>query len=280
METISEYKCFDGTQGFYSHHSAANDCLMKFAVFVPNSADQGPLPVLTYLAGLTCTEETFVIKAGAQRMAAALGIILVAPDTSPRGEGVADDPDGHWDFGLGAGFYVNSTQAPFERHYQMYDYITKDLQAVVVENFPVDTTKQGIFGHSMGGHGALTIGLKNPDIYASISAFAPICAPMDCPWGQKAFSGYLGDEKSAWAAHDSSKLMAMADPAGRAEILVDQGLSDQFLQQGLHPHLLEAAAETSGYPLRMRRHEGYDHGYYFMSTFMEDHLRHHASILK
>jgi S-formylglutathione hydrolase len=286
MEILSKHKVFGGYQGFYSHESEATGTTMKFSVFEPDAICDGPVPVLTYLAGLTCTEETFVTKGGAQRVAAELGLMLVAPDTSPRGtdkrgENVPDDADGGWDFGLGAGFYLNATEAPFADHYKMDDYVVKDLQAIVFSNFNGDRGRQGIFGHSMGGHGALTLGLKSPDLFKSLSAFAPICAPMSCPWGKKAFSGYLGDDKDAWANHDASMLIAGIKGAGdKPTILVDQGLGDNFLEAELHPHLLEEGAKASGYPLTLRRHEGYDHGYYFIQSFMEDHLRHHANILK
>ena len=280
IEKISEHAAFGGTTGFYRHHSEANDCDMRFAVFVPPAKGSSKVPVLTYLAGLTCTEETFMIKARAQRVAAELGLMLVAPDTSPRGEGVPDDPDGAYDFGLGAGFYLDATAAPWRRHYRMYDYVTRELPDAVFDAFPGDPVRQGIFGHSMGGHGALTIGLKNPDRYRSISAFAPICHPMNCPWGRKAFSGYLGDDRETWRPYDAVELLRSLN-GGRPgnPILVDQGLSDQFLEEQLHPHLLEQACRETGVALELRRHDGYDHGYYFISTFMEDHLRHHASIL-
>ncbi len=280
LETISEHGCFGGTVGFYRHRSDANHCDMQFSVFVPAQAANGPVPALTYLAGLTCTEETFMIKAGAQRVAAELGIMLVAPDTSPRGESVPDDPDGAYDFGLGAGFYLNATEPPWSKHYHMYDYITKVLPAVLSKNFPLDVKRQGILGHSMGGHGALTIGLKNPDIYRSISAFAPICSPINCPWGQKALRNYLGPDESAWAEYDATELAKSLQFPPPSSILIDQGLADQFLEQELHPHLFEAACDANDIDLVLRRHEGYDHGYYFIASFMEDHLRHHASILQ
>lgn len=279
LETLSEHEAFGGTVGYYRHRSRVNACDMQFSVFRPPAANAGKVPALTYLAGLTCTEETFMIKAGAQRLAAELGLMLVAPDTSPRGEAVPDDPDGAYDFGLGAGFYLNATAAPWSDHYHMYDYVSAELPALLADNFPLDTARQGIFGHSMGGHGALTIGLKNPDRYRSISAFAPICSPINCPWGQKALSGYLGDDTSTWLQYDATKLVdGLASPPAKP-ILVDQGLADQFLEQELHPQLLEEACAANGVDLRLRRHDGYDHGYYFISTFMDDHLRHHAAIL-
>jgi S-formylglutathione hydrolase len=235
--------------------------------------------MLTYLAGLTCTEETFMIKAGAQRKAAELGLVLLAPDTSPRGGDVPDDPAGAYDFGLGAGFYLNASQPPWERHYHMYDYVTRELPQLVLEHFAVDADRQGIFGHSMGGHGALTIGLKNPRTFRSVSAFAPICSPMHCPWGQKALGNYLGDDTATWQAYDAAALAASVADKPSHSLLVDQGLADQFLAQELLPERLEAACADNGVKLELRRHDGYDHGYYFISTFMDDHLAHHAAIL-
>jgi len=278
-ETISEHVCFGGKVGFYRHDSASNQCEMRFAVFTPPGASERPVPVLTYLAGLTCTEETFMIKAGAQRLAAELGIMLVAPDTSPRGAGVPDDPDGAYDFGLGAGFYLNATEAPWSRHYRMYDYVTRELPELVFASFPADPDRQGITGHSMGGHGALTIGLKNPDVYRSISSFAPICSPSRCPWGRKALGNYLGSDESGWADYDAVELVRKLDRLPAASVLVDQGLGDQFLERELNPDLLEAACRERGMNLELRRHRGYDHGYYFIASFIEDHLRHHAAIL-
>ncbi|MBX5463560.1 MAG: S-formylglutathione hydrolase [Steroidobacteraceae bacterium] len=280
FETVSTHRCFGGTVGFYKHTSRVNNCTMKFAVFTPPQAERGRVPVLYYLAGLTCTEETFMIKAGAQRVAAELGLMLVAPDTSPRGVPLPGDSDS-WDFGVGAGFYLDATQEPWSRHYHMYSYVTAELPALIDAHFPADPKRQGIFGHSMGGHGALTIGFKNPGgRYRSISAFAPIAAPKRCPWGQKAFNGYLGPDQSAWDAYDATELVRkVKDARSRPPLLIDQGMSDQFLQTQLHPHLFEEAAREVGYPFTLRRQQGYDHGYYFISTFMEDHLRHHAQIL-
>ncbi len=281
LEVISEHTAFAGKVGFYRHQSQVNQCTMQFSVFQPPQATDGPVPILTWLSGLTCTEETFMIKGGALRVAAELGLMLVAPDTSPRGDDVPDDPEGAYDFGLGAGFYVNATQAPWKQHYNMYDYVTKELAEVVASEFPGDPDRQGIFGHSMGGHGALTIGLKNPDVFTSISAFAPICSPIHCPWGQKALGNYLGNDKTQWSAYDAAELARNVGQAGPANpILIDQGLGDQFLEQELNPHLLEEACRASGIELALRRHPGYDHGYYFISTFMEDHLRHHAKYLQ
>jgi S-formylglutathione hydrolase len=279
FEVISQHACFGGVVGFYRHEAASTSCPMRFAVFTPPQARAGRVPVLYYLAGLTCTEETFMIKAGAQRVAAELGIMLVAPDTSPRGIKLPGDSDS-WDFGVAAGFYLDATVEPWSRHYRMYTYVTQELRNLIESQFPADSGRTGIFGHSMGGHGALTLALRNPERYRSVSAFAPIAAPRQCPWGQKAFTGYLGPDRGQWSQYDATELVAgVQDGARRSPILIDQGLSDQFLQTQLHPHLFEEAAKKVGYPLTLRRHEGYDHGYYFISTFMEDHLRHHARIL-
>lgn len=278
-ELVSRHAAFGGTVGFYRHAAAETACTMRFAVYLPPQAESRRVPALWYLAGLTCTEETFMIKAGAQRVAAELGLALVAPDTSPRGVPLPGDSDA-WDFGVAAGFYVDATEEPWSRHYRMYSYVTRELADVVERHFPVDPARQGIFGHSMGGHGALTIGLKNPARYRSISAFAPIAAPMHCPWGVKAFTGYLGTDRERWRAHDACELIrALPSVAGRPPLLVDQGLADQFLEQQLLPERLEQACRDGGYPLTLRRHAGYDHGYYFISTFVEDHLRHHARAL-
>jgi S-formylglutathione hydrolase len=280
IETISETSCFGGTIGFYRHASQVNDCNMQFSVFVPPQAANSKVPVLTFLSGLTCTEENFMVKSGAQRVAAELGIMLVSPDTSPRGEGVADDPGGEYDFGLGAGFYLNATQEPWSKHYQMYDYVTTEFQNVVFDNFPGDASRHGLSGHSMGGHGALTIGLRNPDIFNSISAFAPICTTLHSPWGQKALGYYLGDDTATWLQYDAAEVARnVVDAASFKKILIDQGEADIWLQDQLKPELLEAAAAESGLSIELRRHPGYDHGYYFISTFIEDHLRFHADLL-
>ena len=278
MELLIEHACFGGVQGYYRHASSEIGLPMRFSVFQPPQAKQGPVPVLFFLAGLTCTEETFMIKAGAQRLAAELGIMLVTPDTSPRDAGIEGE-SASWDFGVGAGFYVDATQAPWSKHYRMYSYVVHELRQVTVGNFPVRADRIGIFGHSMGGHGALTLALRNPDIYRSVSAFAPIAAPMQCPWGQKAFGNYLGADQSDWAAHDASALMRTLQTPFAEGILIDQGLSDKFLEQQLLPQEFEAACQQAGQPLTLRRHAGYDHGYYFISTFMEDHLRFHHQIL-
>lgn len=278
-ETLSRHPAFGGAVSFHRHAAAETACAMRFAVYLPPQADRRRVPVLWYLAGLTCTEETFMIKSGAQRVAAELGLALVAPDTSPRDVGLPGDSDS-WDFGVAAGFYLDATEEPWSRHYRMYSYLVRELATVVETNFPVDPKRQGIFGHSMGGHGALTLGLKHPDRFRSISAFAPISAPMHCPWGQKAFTGYLGPDRERWRQYDACELVrSLSTVSGRAPLLVDQGLADPFLERELQPQRLEQACEDAGYPLTLRRQPGYDHGYYFISTFMEDHLRHHARAL-
>jgi S-formylglutathione hydrolase len=276
LELISEHACFGGTQRFYRHDSREIGLPMRFSVFIPDGAAdaQTRMPALFYLAGLTCNEETFMIKAGAQRAAAQAGLILVAPDTSPRGAGVDGEADS-WDFGVGAGFYLDATREPWSRHYRMYSYI-HELRELVVRELPVDGARIGIFGHSMGGHGALTMALKRPDVFRSVSAFAPIAAPSKCPWGQKAFGGYLGDDTAAWAQYDASLLMAGLKTPFPAGILIDQGLGDKFLAEQLYPEAFEEACRTAAQPLELRRHALYDHGYYFISTFMEDHIRFHA----
>ena len=280
IETISETGCFGGTMGFYRHASKTNHCDMQFSVFVPPQASSGKVPVVTFLSGLTCTEENFMVKSGAQRVAAELGLMLVSPDTSPRGDGVPDDPDGEYDFGLGAGFYVNATQSPWSAHYQMYDYITREFQSLVFDNFPGDPKRHGLTGHSMGGHGALIIGLRNPHMFRSLSAFAPICTTLHSPWGQKALGYYLGDDKSRWAEYDACEVARnVSDSKAYSKILVDQGANDPWLAEQLKPELLQAACKTSGLPLELRVHEGYDHGYYFISTFIEEHLNFHADQL-
>jgi S-formylglutathione hydrolase len=276
LELVSEHACFGGVQRYYQHVSSTIGLPMRFSVFLPPQAVQGPVPGVVYLAGLTCNEETFMAKAGAQRVAAELGMALIAPDTSPRGAGIAGEADA-WDFGVGAGFYLDATQAPWATHYRMESYVLDELLPLVGQHLPVDSGRLGLFGHSMGGHGALTLALRHPDRFQSLSAFAPICAPTQCPWGHKAFAGYLGEDRAAWAAHDASALMAQRSTALYPQgILVDQGLADKFLEVQLHPHLFEAACAQAGQPLTLRRHPGYDHGYYFISSFMEDHLRHHA----
>lgn len=279
LETVSECLTFGGKLGTYAHDSATNNCRMRFTVFTPEQASAGAVPVLWWLSGLTCTEENFTIKSGAYRAASELGLMIVAPDTSPRGDGVANDEA--YDLGQGAGFYVNATQAPWNAHFHMYDYITRDLPEVVLPNFPADPGRQGISGHSMGGHGALTIGLRNPDTYKSISAFAPIVSPMNCPWGEKALTTYLGPDRAAWEAHDACALVrAAGNRSDFPGILMDQGLADDFLDGQLKPHLFEEACKDAAQTLNLRRHEGYDHSYFFVSTFLEDHFTHHLTILK
>ncbi|MEK7323140.1 MAG: S-formylglutathione hydrolase [Pseudomonadota bacterium] len=276
LQTLSEHRCFDGVQGYYSHGSREIGLPMRFSVYQPPQARDRPVPVLFYLAGLTCTEETFAIKAGAQRIAAQYGLMLVAPDTSPRGARIPGEDDA-WDFGTGAGFYVDATRAPWSRHYRMYSYVARELPEVIAAHFPADDERLGLFGHSMGGHGALVIALRNPERFRSLSAFAPICAPSRCPWGQKAFSGYLGEDRDAWRDYDASELVRHVRFNG--PILIDQGLADQFLAEQLYPEVFEAACHGAGQALTLRRHAGYDHGYFFISTFIEDHLRHHATQL-
>ena len=280
IETLSETNCFGGRIGFYRHASQVNDCDMQFSVFVPPQATTGKVPVLTFLSGLTCTEENFMVKSGAQRVAAELGLMLVSPDTSPRGESVADDPDGDYDFGLGAGFYLNATEQPWSAHYHMYDYVTTELQQVVFDNFPGDVERHGLTGHSMGGHGAIIVGLRNPGMFRSLSAFAPICTTLHSPWGQKALRYYLGDNRDQWQEYDASEVARNTTDVERwGTVLVDQGEDDPFLAEQLQPERLEAACSDSGLQLELRRHAGYDHGYYFISTFIEEHLRFHANRL-
>jgi S-formylglutathione hydrolase len=279
FETISEHRCFGGLQGFYRHQSAVIGLPMRFAVYQPPQAQQRQVPVLFYLAGLTCTEETFAIKAGAQRVAAQHGLMLVGCDTSPRQTGIAGEAD-DWEFGSGAGFYLNATQPPWSRHFRMYDYVLDELRETVLTRFPGIERQLGIFGHSMGGHGALVLALRNPHLYRSVSAFAPICSPTRAPWGRKAFARYLGEDASAWASYDAVELLGSRATRIFPEILVDQGLADKFLPQGqLLPELLEQACTAAGQPLRLRRHDGYGHDYYFIASFVADHLRFHADAL-
>ncbi|MBD1919297.1 MULTISPECIES: S-formylglutathione hydrolase [Cyanophyceae] len=274
----NQHFCFGGTVGYYSHPSAVCNCEMRFAVFVPPQAQTGPVPVLFYLSGLTCTEDNFTSKAGAQRYAAEHGLMLVAPDTSPRGEGIPDEPEA-WDFGIGAGFYVDATAAPWRKNYSMYSYVVQELPELVAQEFSVRLDRMGIFGHSMGGHGALVCGLRNPDLFKSISAFAPIAAPSQCPWGQKAFSGYLGSDTDSWKAYDATELVKVHPQRGRT-ILLDQGTADNFLAQNqLLPDVFADACKEAGQPLVLRMQPGYDHSYFFMASFMADHLRHHADVL-
>lgn len=279
MDLVSQVKSFGGNQAVYSHASDACACDMRFGVYTP-PADlhgPGPYPALFWLSGLTCTEENFITKAGAQRAASELGIMIIAPDTSPRGEGVADDTEGAYDFGLGAGFYVDATQAPWSAHYKMYSYVACELPSLIEARLPVDENRMGIFGHSMGGHGALTLHLRHPDLFRSCSAFAPIVAPSLVPWGQKALGHYLGADQTAWAGHDACRLVeAMPSPA---HILIDQGSADPFLDEQLKPDLFAAAAEKAGQKTTIHLRDGYDHSYYFIASFIEDHLRWHAAQL-
>ncbi|NUN62274.1 MAG: S-formylglutathione hydrolase [Burkholderiaceae bacterium] len=281
LDLLSAHACFGGAQRVYQHASREIGLPMKFSVYLPPQALQGAKrPVLVYLAGLTCNEDTFMTKAGAQRLAADLGLILVAPDTSPRGAQVPGEADA-WDFGVAAGFYLDATQAPWATHWRMESYLTHELLPLLGAHLPVDLERAGIFGHSMGGHGALTLALRHPGVFKSVSAFAPIAAPSQCPWGKKAFSGYLGKDESAWLAHDASALMAaQTTPPYPGGILIDQGLADKFLLENqLLPEVFEAACAQVGQPLTLRRQPGYDHGYYFIQTFMADHLAHHALAL-
>lgn len=277
LENLSCQKSFGGWHKRYRHASSVLGCDMQFSVYLPPQAEQGAsLPVLYWLSGLTCTDENFMQKAGAQRMAAELGLVIVAPDTSPRGPEVPDDAEGAWDFGLGAGFYLNATQQPWARHYQMHDYVVHELPALVEAHFPV-SQRRGISGHSMGGHGALVCALRNPGRYQSVSAFAPISNPSNCPWGEKAFSRYLGEDRARWREWDACALLAEA--TDKLPILIDQGDRDDFLDSQLKPQLLQAQAKAHEHPLWFRLQPGYDHSYYFIASFIDDHLRHHASTL-
>ena len=274
MEKIGDSKCFGGWQQRFSHRSDTLDCDMTFSVYLPPQVDRGLVPVLYWLSGLTCTDENFVTKAGAQRYASEYGIALVVPDTSPRGEGVADDAEGAYDLGLGAGFYVNATREPWHRHYRMYDYVMDELPALVEGRFPVDSDRVAISGHSMGGHGALIIALKNPGRFKSISVFAPICSPMRCSWGEKALSQYLGENRDNWRQYDATELLAQA--AEKTPLRVEQGTADPFLEEQLKTELLAAAGGAHDYPMDIRYREGYDHSYFFIASFIEEHLRFHA----
>ena len=273
MELVQSNRSFDGEQRIYRFNSISLQGESRFGIYLPAQALAGQAcPTLFYLAGLTCTEETFAIKAHAQRLAAQLGLILVTPDTSPRGEQVAQGD--HWDIGQGAGFYINATQAPWAEHFQMESYIVEELYDLVIQQFAVQAERIGIFGHSMGGHGALTLALKYPEKFKSVSAFAPICAPSQCPWGEKAFSNYLGSDQAEWQKHDATALV-QTKTAHFADILIDQGLSDQFYSQ-LNPALFQQACQAAGQPLTLREHAGYDHGYYFIQSFIDDHLQFHV----
>jgi S-formylglutathione hydrolase len=281
-QLLSQHASFGGVQRFHQHSSAEIGLPMRFGLYLPPQAlvaGAAPVPLLVYLAGLTCNEETFAIKAGAQRLAAERGLALLTPDTSPRGAAVAGEADS-WDFGVGAGFYLDATQAPWAQHWRMESYLLKELLPQVWAQAPVRRAATGLLGHSMGGHGALTLALRHPGVFKSLSALAPICAPMQCAWGQKAFGGYLGEDRSTWAVHDASALMASQAGAPYPQgILVDQGLADQFLAEQLHPEAFEAACAAVGQPLELRRHAGYDHGYYFIASVMAAHVDHHATQL-
>jgi S-formylglutathione hydrolase len=277
FEVVSQSRSFGGTQFVYRHASLETGTPMRLAAFVPPQANERQVPVVWFLSGLTCTEENFTVKAGAQRVASELGLILIAPDTSPRGEGVPDDAEGAYDFGLGAGFYVDATQEPWTRNYRMRSYIERELPALVAQNLPADMGRQGMTGHSMGGHGALTIALRNPGRFKAVSAFAPIASPMSCPWGEKALSNYIGPDRAAWRDYDACALIESG--ARLPDLLVDQGTADSFLDSQLKPQLLEATCARAGQPLTLRMQEGYDHSYFFIATFIEDHLRWHAERL-
>ena len=277
MKTLSSWRSHGGTQGVHEHQSEATGTPMRLSVFVPDGAGEAA-PVLTFLSGLTCTHENVTEKGEYRAACAEHGVVMVCPDTSPRGEGVPDDPDGSWDFGLGAGFYLDASEAPYAEHYRMEAYVTQELPRLLAERFPIDLARHGLTGHSMGGHGALTLALKHPDQYRAVSAFAPVVAPSQVPWGQKALPRYLGDDPAAWARHDAVALIESG--AGVSEILVDQGEADAFLEEQLKPELLEAACEAAGIPLTLRRQPGYDHSYYFISSFMADHVAWHAARLK
>jgi S-formylglutathione hydrolase len=277
LTTLEQHRCFGGIQGVYRHDSSATGTAMAFSVYEPPQAARGPVPVLYWLSGLTCTWANFTEKAGAQRYAARAGLMIVAPDTSPRGTDFPGEHDAY-DFGSGAGFYVDATEGPWARNYRMYTYATAELPALINAHFPTDAERQGIFGHSMGGHGALITALKNPDKYRSLSAFAPISSPTRCPWGEKALSGYLGPDREAWRTYDASLLAAGS--GWRSEVLVDQGTGDDFLHEQLKPDLLREAFAAAGIPLTLRYQAGYDHSYYFMASFMAEHIAHHARLLK
>jgi S-formylglutathione hydrolase len=279
IKLIDSHKCFDGEQLRFEHVSSKLNCSMNFSVFLPAQAKNSPVPVLFWLSGLTCTDENFVTKAGAQQYAADYGIAIVAPDTSPRGEGVPDDENAAYDFGLGAGFYLNATQRPWAEHYQMYDYIVTELPSVLASELPLDLNRTSIFGHSMGGHGALTIALNNPGVFRSVSAFSPICAPSQCPWGEKALGQYLGDDKADWRQYDSVELVAKAKANERLPVLVDQGDADNFLAEQLKTQLLVNAAANADYPMSIRMQAGYDHSYFFIATFIGEHIKFHAKHL-
>jgi len=276
VEQIESVKEFDGWLNRYQHGSMACDCSMTFSVYLPPQTERGPVPAVYWLSGLTCTDDNFRVKAGAQRYASELGLALIIPDTSPRGEGVADEPD-RYDLGMGAGFYVNATQSPWSRHYQMYDYVTRELPALVEDKFPVIAGLKSITGHSMGGHGALICALKNPGAYRSVSAFSPICNPTNCGWGEGCFSAYLGPDRDAWAAYDATCLVESGAEA--LPMLIDQGTNDEFLADQLYPQTLAQACEARDLPITLRLQDGYDHSYHFIATFIGEHLAYHSAAL-
>ena len=278
MNTISSNISFGGKQIKFSHQSDVLNCDMTFSVYFPPQAEKNPVPIIYWLSGLTCTDDNFVQKSGAQRYAAKAGVAIICPDTSPRGEAVPDDPESAYDFGLGAGFYVNATQQPWSKHYQMYSYITEELPAVLASNsLPLQTVNASIMGHSMGGHGALTIALKNPGKYKAVSAFSPICSPLNCAWGEKALSNYIGADKKSWVDYDSCALIAKAQE--RLPILIDQGGADNFLTSQLKPELIQNACDIANHPLTLRLQPGYDHSYFFIASFIEEHIKHHSQFL-
>lgn len=282
LKLLNESKIFSGQQLRYQHRSRSCNCDMTFSIFLPSCANDKKVPVLYWLSGLTCSDENFVQKSGAQKYAEKHGIAIVCPDTSPRGDGVADDVDGSWDFGLGAGFYVNASEAPWSKHYKMYDYVVTELPELIAQEFPQLSSKKSISGHSMGGHGALTIALKNPEHYCSVSAFAPIAAPSDCPWGDKALSRYLGRDKTAWRECDSCALIDDIHSKGGQQIplLVDQGDADNFLTEQLQPELLQQACRRAAHPLDYRSRAGYDHSYFYIASFIGEHISYHSEFLK
>ncbi len=277
MEIRSQHNCFDGIQSYYQYHSSIIGLTMRFSIYQPPQAQQSPVPTVFFLAGLTCTEETFMIKAGAQRYAAKYGVMLVTMDTSPRETGIQGEND-NWDFGAGAGFYLDAIERPWSKHFLMESFITQELYNIVINQFPADKNKIGISGHSMGGHGALTLALRHPEKFKSVSAFAPICAPVHCPWGQKALRNYLGENKDYWRNHDATALIK--DGYKTSDILVDQGVQDPFLSAQLNPGYLEEACRKAEQPLILRYQPNYDHSYYFISTFIDDHLKHHYDVLR
>ena len=286
LEQIGSNQSFGGRQLRYRHRSTTLNCDMTFSIYLPPQAQRGPVPVLYWLSGLTCTDENFVTKAGAQQYAAAHGIAIVCPDTSPRGEDIPDDLEGAYDFGLGAGFYVNATESPWAKHYKMYDYVVDELPALINDQFPINGSKMSISGHSMGGHGALTIALKNPERYSSVSAFSPICAPIQCPWGQKALGQYIGgnatDNNEQWAEYDTVELVKMSSKStkGSLPVLIDQGEADNFLAEQLNTQLLIDTAAVAAFPMRIRLQPEYDHSYFFIASFIEEHLSFHAENLR